>query len=172
MLPQVIKGETVRFAHYGQMGMDFDPDVRVLDLVKDAAEEALVNEATGVATDDPGAANGVVRENTQLEKKGDVMGIQRRLWNNKAFEHWNTTRSSRAQSQTSRPFPCMVVVQVSGEMLARQLLQRFQFPVPRWQDVVAKLSGGERRRLQVSVHDKVYVYTLYRNKYIQLYIHR
>lgn len=79
MLPQVIKGETVRFAHYGQMGMDFDPDVRVLDLVKDAAEEALVNEATGVATDDPGAANGVVRENMQSEKKGDVMGIQRRL---------------------------------------------------------------------------------------------
>ena len=33
--------------------------------------------------------------------------------------------------------------------VARQLLTKFAFPASRWQDDVAKLSGGERRRLQL-----------------------
>jgi len=36
-----------------------------------------------------------------------------------------------------------------GETVARQLLTKFAFPASRWQDEVAKLSGGERRRLQL-----------------------
>ena len=36
-----------------------------------------------------------------------------------------------------------------GESVARQLLTKFAFPASRWQDEVAKLSGGERRRLQL-----------------------
>ena len=38
---------------------------------------------------------------------------------------------------------------LSGEQLARQLLARFQFSPSRQQDLVSKLSGGERRRLQL-----------------------
>merc|ERR1740139_288426 len=33
--------------------------------------------------------------------------------------------------------------------VARQLLTKFAFPASRWQDEVARLSGGERRRLQL-----------------------
>ena len=33
--------------------------------------------------------------------------------------------------------------------VARQLLTKFAFPASRWQDEVQKLSGGERRRLQL-----------------------
>ena len=36
-----------------------------------------------------------------------------------------------------------------GVDVARQLLTKFGFPASRWQDEVAKLSGGERRRLQL-----------------------
>ena len=36
-----------------------------------------------------------------------------------------------------------------GVDVARQLLTKFAFPGSRWQDEVAKLSGGERRRLQL-----------------------
>ena len=36
-----------------------------------------------------------------------------------------------------------------GVNVARQLLTKFAFPASRWQDDVAKLSGGERRRLQL-----------------------
>ena len=36
-----------------------------------------------------------------------------------------------------------------GVDVARQLLTKFAFPASRWQDEVAKLSGGERRRLQL-----------------------
>ena len=32
---------------------------------------------------------------------------------------------------------------------ARQLLSRFNFPAARWDDMVVRLSGGERRRLQL-----------------------
>jgi ATPase subunit of ABC transporter with duplicated ATPase domains len=32
---------------------------------------------------------------------------------------------------------------------ARQLLSRFNFPAARWNDMVVRLSGGERRRLQL-----------------------
>ena len=87
---QVIRGETVRIGYYSQMGMVMNEDVRVIDFVRDTAEEALVNEATV-----DGGPN------------------------------------------------------LTGETLARQLLSKFQFPISRWSDRIAKLSGGEKRRLQL-----------------------
>lgn len=68
-------------------GLEFPPDLRVLEFVKDAAEEALANQALPAAT-------------TTIEPDG------------------STSLSSGPQ-------------QLSGEALARQLLQRFQFPINR-----------------------------------------
>lgn len=69
-------------------GLEFPPDLRVLEFVKDAAEEALANQALPAAT------------TTTIEPDG------------------STSSSSGPQ-------------QLSGEALARQLLQRFQFPINR-----------------------------------------
>ncbi len=97
---EVTQGETVRFGYYAQAGMEFPEGVRLLEYVKQTAEEALAKEGSTVSTDVEGNIN--------------ISG------------------------------PSM-----SGESLARQLLTRFQFPTSRWQDLVSKLSGGERRRLQL-----------------------
>jgi ATP-binding cassette subfamily F protein uup len=86
----VLRGETLQVGYYSQAGIKLPLDVRVLDFVKDTAEQALaLSQAAG---------------------EGEAL---------------------------------------SGEALARQLLQRFNFPIARWADQVAKLSGGERRRLQL-----------------------
>ena len=52
------------------------------------------------------------------------------------------SRARRGQSDSGRGA-------VVGVDVARQLLSKFGFPAARWQDEVAKLSGGERRRLQL-----------------------
>lgn len=97
---EVIQGETVRFGYYAQAGMEFPEGVRLLEYVKQTAEDALAKEGSTVSTD--------------VEGNISVTG------------------------------PSM-----SGEALARQLLTRFQFPTSRWQDLVSKMSGGEKRRLQL-----------------------
>lgn len=97
---EVVQGETVRFGYYAQAGMDFPDGVRLMEYVKQTAEDALAKEGSTVRTDEQGNIS--------------IQGPK-----------------------------------LSGEALARQLLTRFQFPTSRWQDLVGKLSGGERRRLQL-----------------------
>ena len=76
-------GETVKFGYYSQEGMHFPEDKRVIDAVRDIAEEVYIDEKTRYS--------------------------------------------------------------------ASQFLNRFLFTVPEQQKLIAKLSGGEKRRLYLAV---------------------
>jgi energy-coupling factor transporter ATP-binding protein EcfA2 len=124
-------GETVRLGYYEQSGLELDPKQEDLTVLR------FVQEAVQKGSSGPGLKEPVTQ---MLVEPGAALG-RRKLQSGK---------EPGVSVQVSNGPPAGGAATVAfSEREAMALLNRFQFPPRRWQDRVSRLSGGERRRLQL-----------------------
>lgn len=122
-------GETVRIGYYEQAGLNLTPEQEkqpVLKFVQEAVELGSKEDKTTLKGP---TIRLVVTENANLGRRKVLAGKEAKV----TVEMKETFDESTAVSERD----------------AMKLLSKFQFPPKRWYDRVGKLSGGEKRRIQL-----------------------
>lgn len=148
-------GETVRLGYYEQMGLrltDAEKKEPVLRFVQAAVEKGVsrnvntlaenerydaggaASEAGGLSNKNSNAGKIVVSSAAPVGRRKAVAGKEGAM----SIEVMDDSYGGGASSSTA-----------VSEREAMSLLSRFNFPSSRWYDRVDKLSGGEKRRLQL-----------------------
>lgn len=121
-------GETVSIGYYEQKGLELTNEQEEMPVLR-FVQEAVQKGAEGKASDGP---------SMQLNVEVGGSGGRRKMAAGK--EANVKIEVSEVVTSTSTSF---------SEKEAMKLLKQFQFPSSRWYDKVGKMSGGERRRLQL-----------------------
>jgi ABC transport system ATP-binding/permease protein len=123
-------GETVRVGYYEQAGLSLTPEQEKLPVLKFVQEAVEMGSKEDKSTFKGPTQRIVVTENTKLGRRKVLAGKEAQITVDmkETFNDETTAMSERD---------------------AMKLLSKFQFPSKRWYDRVGKLSGGERRRIQL-----------------------
>ncbi len=127
---EIATGETVSVGYYEQTGLKLDSRQEALPMLK------FVQEAVEMAQPDSGPAPSSSNVKIAISM-GDEGGRR------------DKKRGKEAKMEVSIQESVGGGTEAVSENDARKLLRRFNFPTNRWYDPVGKLSGGERRRLQL-----------------------